>query len=391
MNIKKIMLLAFLTISFISITSCGKQNTNYEGQTKVLFELEGGTYKNSTETVTYYYPLEDNQTCRIFDINTFDDGKNKVSNGGFTFTGWYKTKTIDSSGKTTYSDLWDFNNDFLTTAGLTLYAKWEKIYTYSYEVMYRDEQGALVSLGKYNVLKGSTFSDSQNFASKRTGYTPISFEDEKGNPWDESFTHPGGDENVCIPVIANYIEGIYDVVRTKADFISYSSRRTSKMYLLNDIDLEGESISFGNFIGKVIGNGHTVSNFAYKYTSRKSDLVQIEGVSGTSLVISLFGNMKNAEISNVTFDNVSIVIETENSSITGNVFVSSLASSMENTNINDVSINGTYQIKTLPQSILDAIEERVVFELSSGYVTMDELSVITNFNTNFTEVLNENN
>lgn len=379
MNVKKYLFLVFI-IFLLTLSSCGEQGYNVDGKTLVTFELEGGSYKQATNPVKHYYDLEQNETCHIFNINEINAGKDKVLRAGYEFGGWFKNKT-DNNGIITYSNEWSFDDDKISTNGITLYAKWTKVYFYRYEVGYMDNNDNFVRLGYYDVKQGDTFKDLQGYATKRSDIlcTPIGFLDESLQPWDDDYKHPGGDQDLTIRVIADYIPGLYKIIKTKDDLILASRSATSKMYLMNDIDLEGAEINFKDFKGEIVGNNYTISNFKLKYTSAKSDLVEIkdidgiEDVPGKSLALSLFNNMKKAKIKDVSFLNFDIVVTTNNTLLTGNIYLLGIGSKLEEVELNNVTIKGEYIIDVLPDTFTGEV---IVPE--DGYFSLDESSTINN-------------
>ena len=56
MKIFKVVILSVAIIFMASLMGCSDKNS-YEGMTKVIFELEGGTYQNCTLPVINYYKL----------------------------------------------------------------------------------------------------------------------------------------------------------------------------------------------------------------------------------------------------------------------------------------------------------------------------------------------
>jgi len=59
MKLKRILLAIFCLATVFALVGCNEGGSSNKGGTKVVFELEGGTYKNSPYAVTYIYDLED--------------------------------------------------------------------------------------------------------------------------------------------------------------------------------------------------------------------------------------------------------------------------------------------------------------------------------------------
>lgn len=370
MRIKRIVVIMFALVILISFSGCKKNKDNYEGQTKVTYNLEGGEFQNCTAPIIQYYKLEKNKQQLIYD--PCELGKQQMpTHGDYVFDGWYKTKIVNGD-KTTYSNKWDFKRDHITTEGLTLYAKWKTRVNYTYNVCYLDDNNQKVILGSYNVSEGEKFLDSSNY-SMRLGYTTIKCTDENGNLWDENFGHPGGDEDLAVDVYFQYIKGRYALVKTAQDL---KSNKSQNIYLLNDIDMGGVEFSFNGYNKIFEGNGHTISNFKINYDPNRTGLVaDFEDENRSSLCISIFGNTENASISNVNFENVTTVINTTYS-LTYRVYFAGISINVTNSNIKNVKFNGKVEIKALPSNF--DIDDDLIIVDDNIYYLKDDKSTIEN-------------
>ena len=211
--------LAVFSIALL-LTGCNQKHTE-ENVARAVFYLEGGICQNNKEKVSYVYSMEGKETTYIVDPNELKE--DDITRYGYTLQGWYRTKTVDGD-KVTYTDKWDFEIDQMTKDGVTLYAYWIKNVVHTYDLYYINEESEEVLLGSYIVHQGEKFEDYLNYANKRIGYTSIGFFDENGNVWNNTFTHPGGDEDVNVKVYTRYIEGDYGVVSN----LSTLRRNTSK-------------------------------------------------------------------------------------------------------------------------------------------------------------------
>ena len=333
---KRIILFIFVFIAVFFINGCSEGSDEPAG-TKVIYNLEGGVFQNCTLPIKQYYQIN-GESCLITDPETLT--KDKIIRTGYVLEGWYTDNT--------FSNKWDFSKDKIDENGITLYAKWEKLIKYSYNVCYKDEDNKVVVINSYSVNAGDKFEDWANYAKKRTGYTPLGFYDEKDKEWDENFKHPGGDKDLAINVYVKYLKGNYSIVSTAKELINSKNKN---IYLVNDIDLQGESFSFNNYINKdFIGNGHTISNFKVQYDSSLNGLEDdFNDKNVKSLYISIFDNIENSSIKNVNFENVSYVVDTTFSRIT-NIYVVPLATKIINSKIENVTISGEYSYKTLPSN-----------------------------------------
>ena len=364
----------FICLCFVLFLCSCNEEQDYEGQIKVTYHLEGGTYMNCTlPVVLYFTPVNEDV---IFICPPDELSRKEITKSGYDLVGWYKTKVEDGEN-VTYIDEFDFKKDTVGKDGITLYACWEKKTAFTYDVCYKDSNGETVVLGTYKVQAGDKFDDYLNYANKNYGYTALGFYDEEGNEWDKEFTHPGGTDSLSIKVYVNYLDGEYLIVKSASDLKTTISASTN-IYLAADIDLGGKELCFKNYKGHLIGNGHTISNFKLKYSTLKDDLVQdFEYDSKNSLCLSLFGSTKDAIVEDVTFDNVTFTLETTYRD-TYKIYVAPLAVSMENTTIKNVTFNGTIDVKTLPKDF-DS-EENLIIVHDSIYYLKDESSTIENNN-----------
>ena len=183
MKIRKLIAFALMLFTVFAFASCSSGNSNrYEGKTKVVYALEGGTYKNSKYDVSHYYSVEEGETSKIYPLEKYNETKNPVERSGYKLIGWFKTKTGEGDSAT-YSDPWNFETDTITSEGVTLYAKWEKLIKYQFVVCCYDEKGEIKELGSYDVQLGAQFEDWRNFYNKNKGYTFLgTYSDIDGNP-----------------------------------------------------------------------------------------------------------------------------------------------------------------------------------------------------------------
>lgn len=120
-------------------------------------------------------------------------------------------------------------------------------------------------------------------------------------------------------------------LKTGSDYGFFDTDGGKTYKLENDIDLSG--ISMKNpavFTGVLDGQGYTISNLKLTISTSKIDFV-------TEKDGSLFGNLDGAEISNVTFKDMVIVVNVPN---TVNIRVAALAIDAINSKIDNVVFDG---------------------------------------------------
>lgn len=356
--------------SLIVLSGC-KKEVDYSGMVKVVYELEGGKYQNC-ENMTHYYAFEAGSQNLIKEPASF--AKKEFVREGYTLEGWYKQKIVSDDG-VTYIDKWNFESDKVGDGGIVLYAHWQKNVKFSYNVCYRDGDAKLQSLGTYDVDEGMKFKDHINYAKKRAGYTAIGFLDEDGNPWDEDFKHPGGEEDLTINVLVNYIEGDFELVSTLRQL---KSSKNKNIYLLDDIDFGGEEFfGFDNYNKKFYGNDHKIFNFRLKSSSSKDSLITDSdlGEQGGILCVSLFGNIKNAEIKDLKIENVTVEIDT-GLSLTKSIIVAPLCVKATNSKITGVTFSGEYKAVKLPSGFDKAA---IVTVCDAAYYFKDAATTVSGF------------
>lgn len=344
-----------------------------------VFYLEGGLCQNTKDRISYLYDFDGTKdSTLIIDPNVLETNPlDQIVKNGYHIEGWYQTKTVNDDGTIEYSNKWDFNKDKMTLDGVTLYAKWEINRIYTYELYYIDKYGKEVHLDGYEVKEGDKFKDVFLDKKEVDGYTSLGYLDENGNPWNTSFTHPGGDEDLAIKVYLNLIEGEYTTVKNRRQFTSAISKNAN-IYLLNDIDLDGYELCFDTYTGIILGNGHKLSNFEVDYDSTKSGLK--ESLDGEStirdhLYISLFFELKDAVIKDLTLENITIDVNTTYSQIK-KLIVAPLAIKASNTTLKNVNITGGIVLTKTPDCEIEVIYDDFWY-LASDDVSVDSNSSVT--------------
>lgn len=354
---KKRLILIALLAALLCVCLYGCSQSDEHSGVKVVFNLEGGLYKNSSRPVTYYYNYEGDGTWLIQSPDALTD--TNVQRDNYELVGWFRTKTVNGS-EVTYSDEWDFSTDKVDKNGVELYACWKKQVKYSYRVCYRDENDEVVVIGTYdNVKQGQVFSDFNGYGSKRSGYTLLGFVDEQGNPWDSSFTHPGGDTDTAISVFCNYVKGKYKIVSTATEFTKYFGKES--IYLTADIDLGGVAIAAkaklnGRENSHIVieGNGHTVSNLKIKAGTSpvggfsKNDLLQdVADENEQALYACLFAEASFADVRNITFTDISVEVNVNSGVVYNKLYVAPFAASATNCTFTEVTMDFTVSFKTI--------------------------------------------
>lgn len=396
---RKVLVIALIMVALASLLVACNSSTNYDGMTEVVYELEGGTYKNCELPIHQYYDFKEGTTNLIFDPQKLS--RTDVLKDGYKFIGWFKTKTVDGT-KVTYSDEWDFKKDRVGTNGVTLYAKWELVVKYAYRLCYIDENGEKQYIlddndlpCEYSVKPGDVFDDFMKYGDLRFGYTALVGEKDgirnQGYYLDKEFTepvegtvHPGGEEDTIIDVYPKYIKGIYSLVRTASELLDALE---SNIYLLNDIDMGGEELAFGNYTRTLLGNGHTISNFKVKYPALRNSLKfdYEDNVDKAAVYVGIFGGLNGATIKDVTFTGGKLVIDKGAIDFIKKIYIAPLAVIVEESTIENVKIDFEYTIVLLPNNKDFNFEEDFVIYDKTGYKQADSETKISGFSSTITE------
>ncbi len=372
----------------VLLTACGGDENEYEGMVKVTYQLEGGTYQNSTEPVTHYYAFEAGTENKI--MSPTDLSNKKIERPGYTLEGWYTKKNGDGASAT-YADKWDFDTGRVTDKGVTLYAKWKKDISYTFNLYYKDASGADVLLeADIAVDEGQPVTSAFVSLAKGTmiakGLTPLdTWTDAEGNAWNMATdVHPGGETDTSIRLYAGYITGKYNVVRTAKEL---KAAIGGNIYLMNDIDFAGgEFGGFGDYTGTFIGNGYTIRNFKLTYPIDRNAVkpdTALEPDGSNLLRISLFGEVKGATIRDVTFENYTTEVSFGMLFGSTKVLVAPFAMKLENTTLENVSVTATYTVGKTPAGF-DTADILVKADAVAYYIPAEDTSSVTNVTVSLT-------
>ena len=365
--LKRMKIFTLLILCILCISSCSS-NTKEPSGIKVTYELNGGIFQNVSLPIKQYYQFDEESERLIKSPEVLS--KSSILKSGYTLEGWYT--------ESDFKNKWDFEKDELPLEGLTLYAKWVKDVKYTYNVCYLDENNEVNILGTYEVSEGEVFDDWRGFAEDRKNYTPLKFINKDGTAWDMTYKHPGGETDLAINVFVEYIEGDFELVSTAQQL---KNARTKNIYLLNNIDLQGEAFSFSSYSKIFKGNNYTIKNFKVNVVGNKTSGVDDHLDSSLKAVYgSLFGNLNNATISDVTFENVEFVIDVGYDLIS-KVYISPLCVNMTNSTISNVSINASYSCSRLHSNF--EMDNLVVTQ--ENYIIKKEESSINNVKINISK------
>lgn len=386
-----------LALSCCFFVACGEEERT---GIKVVYELEGGIYKNSDSAIVVYYNYEAEAKRLIKNLNEYKDSNgdsvtdvlfkgSSVIRANYRLDGWYKTKTVDGEN-VTYSDKWDFEVDEVGDEGVILYAKWVKNTVYQYVVYSSDDPEPIgsykitdsdegVSFGKDDYIKNKVLA----VACNRKGYTPTGdfYEDKELTvPFNDDFVFEESEEEVVSkPIYARYIEGDYKIIRTASELnaLSYSSDGAYKgksILIMNDIDFEGAKVDFAslfkideskfsgdlnnvkpedvkNYVRFVGIEGYndsiTLSNFVIRTNGNYTE-TDYDGEEIGTVRASLLGDLNGITVKNIAFKNAQFEVVADYSGVMDKVVVAPLCGMAKNCLFNNVSVEITeYTIKKL--------------------------------------------
>ncbi len=393
---KHYILVVLLLLCLASLlTACQNQWVEPEG-IKVVYHLEGGEYKNSENNVTQYYVFPEGTKKLIYALGseTLEGTRPKdvVTRGAYILDGWYQTR-VENNGVVTYEDEWNFQKDTVTSKGVELYAKWKAPYDYSFMVKYVDENGVDQQLGSYEASEGLMFWDYNGYANSIPNGTPLKgfYSDRECTQLvleqDASFVHPGGEGDTAISVYVKYIQGRFKIIgndyisegQTLAGALQAALISNENIWLLDDVDFQGKFIGNVNYRGTFVGNNHVISNISiFNDNVQKSDFVEDfknEIVGANVYQMSIFGDCRRAKVSDVTFQNVTAVVNFVTSlQSLQRIYIAPLAISATNSTFTNVTIsNFVITTQKLPN------DSCTIQTTSQGeYVFVDDGSTFTN-------------
>lgn len=351
-----VLVIASLTLL---LSGCGNESQSLDGKNIVTFELGGGTLELKTSNVSTKINFAYEPNTYILDPAELPGYS--IYRQGYNFTGWYTSQECRPQDK------WDFEGTLFNQETLTLYAGWEKAILHTYTVCYQSGS-SVVELGNYQVTPGETFEDWRKFADLRDGYTAIGYysDAELSQAWDDTFTHPGGETDTDIRVYVDYIDGNWTIVDTFSKLRS-AIHAGENVYLTADIDGEGDNwVVSSAYKGIFEGNGFTVKNFKVEQSGTL--------MNPSCTIFSELG--KGAEIKNVSFAEVTYIIDKVNESVAKAVKVAALARSAQDAKITNVTVTGTLITNytgELPKLLSAVYEEDSTYESSefSAVITVE--------------------
>lgn len=321
------------------LTGCGSEPTPYEENDKedytvsVKYDANGGTFTTNTSVIVDSYQVSDKIALLSPDDSRRGNDAFTAVKAGHFLAGWYAERTEtgkDEEGNPiyTYANKWDFEKGLLevdkskeyTSAEpvMTLYAAWVPMFEFA---IYSLDTGEYMSSYTFDPTVENSLQlpkwDEETGALEmfkfpdNAGYTFTGlYLDEAGTQAveGEALVHngvvneaTGVAENPVMKVYADWKEGEWFHIYNAEQFIENAS--VNGCYEIHaDLDFTDKnwpsSLMYGNFAGRIEGNGHTMSN------------IQVTQTNSSKVNAGLFGALtENAVIQDVNFSNVTFTIE----------------------------------------------------------------------------------
>ena len=345
--IKKLGFACLLSFLLLGLLACSAQENPYQDNdnagynVSVRFDANGGSFTTNTYIITDSFSLSGLKTnssgmvelplLSPDDARRGSDAFSPVRTGYF-LAGWYaeKTDTLDQNGAsvTVYNKKWNFETDVLTVdptgtysaaqPQLTLYAAWVPLFSIEF---YDLQTGSLLDTYEFDPGTGTQFPlpawDEASGAltmhrfPKKDGFTfSGAYLDAAGKQpvSGSSLAHPGQlDEtngtgkNTVMQVYVDYTEGNWFKISSAEQFIA-NALPDGCYELQADLDFTDKiwptALMYGNFSGKILGNGHSIRNVAITQTNN------------SKVNAGLFGQLtEQAQLQDVTFENITFTIK----------------------------------------------------------------------------------
>ena len=359
MKKKLLTLLAFVFL--FALVSCDFSKNSDEGLKAdgydciVTFDANGGTIGNYDVRRIY---------CKegSYIIAPGEQGLAEVVMYGSTFGGWYTNKECTG-------EAFDVKNTKIT-GSITLYAKWEKLYTIN--ILYGPEGNTTSKKTPISTEDATTVVARPSQAPKLTGYTFFEYyEDEdytKVYDWTKA---PQYNEDRELNIYAKYLKGDYIFVKSYSDLASIKSN--TSIYLMNDVDCGGQTIKLPmEYRGTIIGNGYKISNFNVDYGNQS-------GVTDDSF--GLFKKLSGSKIENLTIENVTVTAAIGNNSIP-QYYGGVVAGKIENstlTNVTVLNVNVELTLENVDESKFMIDESRRYGKVESSTINVTITNCVLSF------------
>lgn len=377
----KILIPLFVLLLALCFAGCAAEQSAYEKNNEegycvsVKFDANGGVFTTNTSVIVDSFKLEElpvngsgkAQAALIApDDPIRGNDAFTPAKSGYFLAGWYATRTEVSGGEGeqySYADKWDFDSDVLELDRdqtyssqepvLTLYAAWVPMFqvefysrtdgtlvgSYSFDPTTAEElkvpswnkETGAIDMYRFPAVKGCTFSAAYY---DEAGTQPVTT---------ETLTHTGSVDHTTgtakdpvMKLYVDYLEGEWYHIYNAQQLVDNASV-TGCYEIHEDLDLTDviwpTSFVYGNFAGKINGNGHVLRNITVTQTNN------------SKVNAGLFGCLtEQAQIRDLTLENVSMTIKA-GTRVAGTSYGLFAGSITDGATVSNVSIdNGTLYI-----------------------------------------------
>lgn len=343
---RKILIVLSFFVALFTLASCNFTRNDDSKLIKngydviVTFDAAGGSIGNYTERRIY---------CKKDSYIAYPGYKNgnleipSAVKSGYILGGWY-TGVKDEDGNIRYEKEVDVTT-YKVSESITLYAKWENYYTYTILWNYNEETKEYDGSKQYQMTDKDALISAPSQSPTYAKHTFLEYyadpEFKEVYDWSKK---PAYDENRNVNIYAKFLDGTFTLASKASDLKSL--KVNTNVYLLNDIDMTGQTVSWSttNYSGKFIGNGYTISNLTINKNQNGSN----------DLSYGLFKTINGATFENVTFDNLNLTYNI-GLGTTEQLKFGILAATIENATFTNVTIkNSTMNIKLESSYSLEA-------------------------------------
>lgn len=348
------------------------------------------SYSNHTLDGWYYAELDKNGNPVFTDadgktlyLHVFADGEASADESKTAFeneNGEVVYKTYEEVSAKASENKFDFSKRIGANETLYLVAKWMSDAKLEYVLVSENGQpvkligagGTVTEYADGSVIKEEWFDNkfSSNVSSAEPGTAEnatflMNYADEQCTIPATNVQIPEGGENVR--VYSKFISGVWRVVKTPSDvsgmFTSSGLGLASRQYyIFDDIDCSSVSLSAnsGELKCTINGNGHVLKNLKFN-----------SGSIAAAANVSAFGKIaSSAKINDITFENVSVTLETKNNITVEGLYLvcGGIEAGAQLKNVSFKNVLLTFsdaqqksEIQNLPRSGVDANGELAVY------------------------------
>lgn len=325
-GLKALLIAAILLLTVVLATSCSGANTPYdeydkEGYTvSVQYNANGGVFSTNTDIITDTYDISslpgNGSTKSLMLIAPENPVRGKgnyftPSKSGYFLAGWYEKDENGNLSK------WYFDTEKLTidttkeysasTPALVLYAAWVPEFSFNF---INKATGQSIGEYKFNPLRVSSTIDMPVWNLDKGSIDNRSFPAVNGYTFDAAYldaegtmlvgdtlTHSGTfiedsaqSENPVQNIYVDLREGNWYKISTAEQFVDHLNIRGC-YEILADLDFSNikewpAGVMHGEFVGKIIGNGHKLTNINAIQTNNGKMNNGLFGKIGSTAVIT---------------------------------------------------------------------------------------------------------